>query len=199
MCFIYSPLDEVSIWCFTFSCSVYFWDIYYMGPECLHFISFLSNSRLPVAYSVWTFYVSINNVSFTTFSFPLAVLLSFVFIGYPVANFSTLLWSLSSGRRIFSTGRRLGRHTFLLFVLMVGIYYFFLFPNSGIYTPLYSMFYLKSELAIGTKSQNAQFWWNSHRYMVNLCSLSQRQESPKTGMYERLVQDHYMSGDTDSN
>ena len=163
------------------------------------FVSFLSNSRLPVAYSVWMFYVPINNVSFTTFSFSLAVLLSLVFIDFPVANFSALPWSLSSERRIFPTGRRLGRHTFLLFVFMVGFYYLFLFSNISIYTPLYSMFYLKSELAIGTKSQNAKFWWDSHRYIVNLCSLSQHQESSKTGMYERLVQDHYISGDTDSN
>src|SRR5688572_469592 len=71
------------------------------------FISFLSSSSLPAAHNVCTFHVPTVRVFLASFSF-CAFLVVYEF--FPVANFSTLPWSLDRGRGPCFTGRRPSRH-----------------------------------------------------------------------------------------
>ena len=96
------------------------------------FISFLSNSSLPAVHSVCTFHVPTVRVFLASFSFCVFFV---VYEFFPVANFSTLPWSLGRGREPCSPGHRPSRYGFVLRSLMVGFCRLVLFTDGGICTP----------------------------------------------------------------
>ncbi len=120
------------------------------------FISFLSSSNFPAAHNVCTFHVPTVKVFLTGFSLCMFFVVCFVLKCSPVANFSTLSWSLGRGRGPCSPRqRRAGMDLYYDRSWLVSVVFFF--TGGGICTP---------------SAKHSSFSWTCDRHRTRRIAIS---------------------------